>query len=66
MQKFLYQWNESDRRIARKWRLAVFGFYGSLLAGMALYVALHRNADVNYASVDSGAHGKVAVSAPKH
>ena len=65
MQKFLYQWNESDRRIVRKWRLAAFGFYGSLLAGMALYVALHWNAEANYASVDSGVHDKVAVSTPR-
>lgn len=64
MQKFLCQLNESDRRVVRKWRLATLGFYGSILAGMALYVALHWNAEVNYASVDSTAHPKV-MSTPR-
>ena len=62
MQKFLHQWNESDRRIVRKWRLAAFGLYGSILAGMALYGALHWNGQVNYASVDSSAHDKSVMS----
>ncbi|MBW7968369.1 hypothetical protein [Bradyrhizobium sp. BR 10289] len=66
MQKFIYPLNENDRRIVRKWRLATFGFYGSILAGMALYVALHWNAEVNYASVDSSAREKVIVSTTKH
>jgi hypothetical protein len=66
MQKFFQQLNEDDRRTVRKWRIATFGFYGSILAGMALFVALHWNADVNYASVDSRAHDRVAESAPKH
>lgn len=65
MQKFFYQLNENDRRIVRKWRLATLGFYGSILAGMVLYVALHLNADVNYASVDPIAHEKVAVGTPR-
>ena len=59
MQKFFYQLNESDRRIVRKWRLSTVGFYGSILAGMVLYVALHWNQDVNYASVDSTARAKI-------
>lgn len=59
MQKFTDQLNENDRPVVRKWRLAAFGFYGSMLAGMVLYVALHRSADVNYASVDSGARAKI-------
>lgn len=66
MQKFFHPLNENDRRIVRKWRIATFGFYGSILAGMALYVALHWNGEVNYASVDSSAREKVAVSAPRH
>ncbi|MEK9280192.1 MULTISPECIES: hypothetical protein [unclassified Bradyrhizobium] len=65
MQKFLYQLNESDRRIARKWRLATLGFYGSILAGMVLYMALHWNPEVNYASADSTAHVKI-VSPSRH
>ena len=66
MQKFFQQLNEDDRRIVRKWRLATLGFYGSILAGMALYVALHWNGEVSYASVDSSAHAKVTVSTPRH
>lgn len=64
MQKFFYPLNETDRRIVRKWRLAALGFYGSILAGMALYAAMHWNAEVNFASVDSGAQQKVVVSTP--
>ncbi|QOZ68929.1 hypothetical protein WN72_23340 [Bradyrhizobium arachidis] len=59
MQKFFYPLNETDRRVVRKWRIVTLGFYGSLLAGMALYVVMHWNAEVNYASVDSSAHAKV-------
>lgn len=53
MQKFLYQLDEHDRRIARKWRLASVGLYGSILAGMLLYTAFHWNPQVNYAAADS-------------
>ncbi|QPF88835.1 hypothetical protein [Bradyrhizobium commune] len=60
MQKFLYQLNETDRRIVRKWRLVTVGFYGSILAGMMVYAALHWNPDVNYASAESAAHAKLA------
>ncbi len=60
MQKFLDQLNESDRRIVRKWRMVTFAFYGSILAGVVLYTALHWNPEVNYASVDSVAHAKLA------
>ncbi|MBR0776006.1 hypothetical protein JQ625_14305 [Bradyrhizobium diazoefficiens] len=59
MQKFLYQLNEGDRRIVRTWRLAALGFYGSILAGMVLYGALHWNPEVNYAAVDAKAHAKI-------
>ncbi|MCK1708296.1 MULTISPECIES: hypothetical protein [unclassified Bradyrhizobium] len=65
MQRFFYQLNESNRRIVRKWRLATLGFYGSILAGMLLYVALHLNPEVNYVSADSPAHAKV-VNSQKH
>jgi hypothetical protein len=60
MQKFLDQLNESDRGIVRKWRLATFGFYGSILAGVVLYAALHWTPEVHYASVDSAAHARLA------
>lgn len=60
MQKFLDQLNEDDRRIVRKWRLATLGFYGSILAGLVLYAALHLNPEVNYASAGSAAHAKLA------
>jgi hypothetical protein len=60
MQKFIDQFDENERRIVRRWRLATFGFYGSILAGLVLYAALHWTAGVNYASVDSAAHAKLA------
>jgi hypothetical protein len=59
MQKFLDQLNDDDRRVVRKWRLATLGFYGSILAGLVLYTALHWNPEVNYASADSAAHAKL-------
>ncbi len=65
MQKFFYPFDEQDRRIVRKWRLASVGFYGSILVGMLLYVALHRNPEVNYASADAVSHARSA-SATKH
>ena len=65
MQKFFYQLDEGDRRIARRWRLASVGFYGSILAGMVLYAALHWNPEVNYASADFMAHAR-SVSASQH
>jgi hypothetical protein len=52
MQKIPDQSNESDRRLIRHWGLASVGFYGSILAGMILYAALHPNPDVNIASAD--------------
>ncbi|MBR1086617.1 hypothetical protein JQ621_03920 [Bradyrhizobium manausense] len=60
MQNFNDQFDENDRTIVRKWRLATLGFYGSILAGLLVYVALHANPGVNYASVDSAAHAKLA------
>jgi hypothetical protein len=51
MQKFLYQMKEDDRRTARKWSAASFCFYGSIVAGLALYVVLHMNPNTEYASV---------------
>jgi hypothetical protein len=50
MQKFLYQMKEDDRRTARKWSAATFCFYGSIVAGLILYVALHTNPNAEYAS----------------
>ena len=60
MQNFIDQFDENDRRIVRKWRLATLGFYGSILAGLVVYAALHWNPQVNYASVDSAARAKLA------
>jgi hypothetical protein len=59
MQKFFSQFAESDLRVVRKWRPAALGFYGSIVAGMLVYVALHLNPEVNYASVDSTARAKI-------
>ena len=52
--------DENDRRVVRKWRWATLGFYGSILAGVVLYAALNWTPTVNYASVDSAAHAKIA------
>ena len=62
MQRFSYQLNEDDRRIARKWRWVSVSFYGSILAGLILYAAVNWNSEVNYASLDSVPHAKVASS----
>jgi len=60
MQNFLDQFDDDDRRIVRKWRRATLGFYGSILAGVVLYAALHWTPEVNYAAVDAAAHAKLA------
>ena len=60
MQNYNEQFDENDRRIVRKWRLATLGFYGSILAGLVVYAALHWNPEVNYASVDAAAHARLA------
>lgn len=60
MQNFIDQFDENDRRVVRKWRLATLGFYGSILAGLVLYAALHLNPEVNYASARSAAHANLA------
>lgn len=60
MQNFIERFDdENDRRTVRKWRLATLGFYGSILAGLIVYAALHWNPQVNYASADSAAHAKL-------
>ena len=63
MQNFIDDLNENDRRIVRKWRWATLGFYGSILAGLVLYVALNWNPELNFASVDATAHAKLAGAA---
>jgi hypothetical protein len=65
MQKYFYQLDARDRRIARKWRLASVGFYGSILAGLIFYAVFHENLEVNSASADSAIHMKIA-SAAEH
>ena len=59
MQKIPDHSNDGDRRLIRRWRLATVGFYGSILAGMVGYAALHQNPDVNIALADA----KVPISA---
>lgn len=39
MQRYPDNLSESDRRIARRWTLASFGVYGTILAGFILYAA---------------------------
>ncbi|MBR0789727.1 hypothetical protein JQ631_11650 [Bradyrhizobium manausense] len=60
MQNFIRQFDKNDSRVVRKWRLAMLGFYGSILAGVVLYAALHWPPEVNYAAVDSAAQAKLA------
>ncbi|WP_298880599.1 hypothetical protein [uncultured Bradyrhizobium sp.] len=62
MQNFIEQFDENDRRIVRKWRLATLGFYGSILVGLVVYAVVHWNPEVNYASADSAAHAKLTGS----
>jgi hypothetical protein len=52
MQKFSYEPSSAERRVLRKWRLAVVGFYGSLLALIAVY-AFMTNPGVQIARTDS-------------
>jgi hypothetical protein len=53
MQKVSYRFNDEDRRVARRWRLASVGFYGSILGGLILYAALNQSPDLNLASAQS-------------
>jgi hypothetical protein len=59
MQKIPDQSSEGDRRLIRRWGIAAVSFYGSILAGMILYAALHPNPEVNYASADLAPHVSV-------
>jgi hypothetical protein len=58
MQKIPDQSSDGDRRLIRRWGIASVGFYGSILAGMILYAALHPNPEV-YASADLTPHVSV-------
>ncbi|MEY9182739.1 hypothetical protein ABIG06_004323 [Bradyrhizobium sp. USDA 326] len=51
MQKFPQDLPQSDRRVMRKWRLAVVSIYGSLLAVM-LVLALATSHDVQIAGTN--------------
>ena len=62
MQNFIERFDDDDRRVVRKWRLATLGFYGSILAGLVVYAVLHWNPEVNYASADSAAHAKLTIA----
>ena len=42
MQRYPRNLSETDRRIARKWRLGCVAFYGSFLAGFLLFVAFNQ------------------------
>jgi hypothetical protein len=55
MQKFPHQLKADDRRFARKCYIAVLGFYGSIIAVMAIYAGLHSR-PTEYAS--AGRHLK--------
>jgi hypothetical protein len=53
MQKFSYEPTASERRVVRKWRLAVVGFYGSLLALMVVVAMATTTQSVQVARTDS-------------
>ena len=53
MQTYLYKPSEADRRVVRKWRLAVVGFYGSLLAIMVGFAIATSSPDVQVARTDA-------------
>jgi hypothetical protein len=40
VQKTSHGFTDGERRVVRKWRVAVVGFYGSLLAAIALFAAV--------------------------
>jgi hypothetical protein len=50
MQRYPNNLSESDRRIARKWTLASFAVYVSVLAGFILYTAFNPAPPVQLAS----------------
>jgi hypothetical protein len=52
MQKFSYEPRASERPLLRRWRLAVIGFYGSLLALIAILAVATSNSDVQIARTD--------------
>ncbi len=60
MQNFIDHLNENDRHVVRKWRWATLCFYGSIMAGVVLYAALHWNPEADFAAIDSAAHAKLA------
>lgn len=53
MQKFSYEPTASERRLLRRWRLAVVGFYGSLLALMVVFAVATPNPNAQIARTDS-------------
>jgi hypothetical protein len=59
MQRFPYRLDESDRRTVRKWRWRAVGLYGSILAGLIVWIALNKSPDVNYASNQAAPNMKV-------
>jgi hypothetical protein len=62
MQKSSCDFNDEERRVVRRWRLASVGLYGSIAAGLILYAAFGQSPDVNYASAQSAmpaSHGNL-------
>lgn len=55
MQKFSYEPAASERRLLRTWRIAVVGFYGSLLALMVVFAMATSTPHVQVARTDSPA-----------
>ena len=53
MKRISFELSEEDRRVVRRWRLASAGLYGSILAGLVLFVAFSQKPEVNYASAGS-------------
>lgn len=53
MQKSARDFNPPDRRVARRWRLASIGFYGSLIAGLAAYAIFSDRQGFDYAVLDT-------------
>jgi len=53
MQKLSFKPIASERRVVRKWRIAVVGFYGSLLALMVIFAAATANRNVHVARTET-------------
>jgi hypothetical protein len=64
MQIYHYGCDAAERRIARKWRLASVGFYGSILTMLIVYAIFNESPDARLAAGDLAPRSSVASMSP--